>query len=74
MFTCGSEYDFSIVDSQGISYIDDAPRKRLFRLFRKNTYHFVPTAKTGQDFIPFDLKDAITRGAVVKQIIIESYL
>ena len=74
MFTCGNEYDFTIVDSQGVSYVDSAPKKRLFRFLRKNTYHFVPTGKTGQDFIPFDLKDAITRGAVVKQIKIENYL
>lgn len=74
MFTCGDEYDFTIVDSQGVSYVDSAPKKSLFRFFRKNTHHFVPMGKTGQDFIPFDIKEALTRGAVVKQIKIENYL
>ena len=74
MFTCEKEYAFNIVDSQGISYIDGAQRKRFFSILRKINHHFVPTGKTGQDFIPFDLKEAIIRGAVVKQIKIENYL
>jgi hypothetical protein len=74
MFTCEEEYDFKIVDEQGVNYIDVTTRKRLFRAFRKSTPRFVETDKKCEVFIPVNLKEIINNGKVIKQIRIYDYL
>jgi len=72
MFTCGAEFEFNIVDEQGVSYDIHTPRLRFLRFFRREATRFVRAENKSVEFIPVDLKETISKGAVIKQVRIEN--
>lgn len=72
MITCEEDCVFKFIDNQNISYTDANPHKRRFRLFMKNRTSFTQIENKGEVYIPINLQETISKGAVIKQVKIDN--